>query len=102
MKIWKYEVTLSNIGAFVQGKTRKLIDRYGGKFFSLESHIKEQVVWRETVANKECVNNKECKCGCTIPDLLYSNKSCPDNCYPEMMDKEAWEKFKLNKINNGS
>ena len=94
MKIGKYDITLANIGSFVQGKTRFLVDRYGGEFFSLEEHIKEQVLYRESLANKECVNNKVCKCGCEIPGLFYADKTCEDGCYPVVMDKETWDKFK--------
>lgn len=97
MKIGKYDITLANIGSFVQGKTRLLVDRYGGEFIALEEHIKEQVLYRESVANKECLQKKVCKCNCEIPGLFYADKTCEDGCYPEMMNKNDWEEFKRTK-----
>lgn len=102
MKIGKYDLTLSNINAFIQGKTRMLVEKYGNEFFPLETHIKEQIVWRESVANKECLSNKECKCGCPLPDMFFADKTCEDKCYPVMMSLEEWEAFKLNKDENTS
>lgn len=96
MKIGKYNITLSNIGSYIQGKTRMLVQKYGNEFFSLDDHIKEQIVWRETVANKFCLDNKECKCGCPLPDMFFADKTCEDGCYPVMMNKEEWEVYKAN------
>ncbi len=94
MKVGKYDVTISNIAAYLQGNFRKLVDKYSAGFLELEEHIKEQIIWRETVASPYCMSNKECKCGCPIPDLFYADKACPDKCYPEMMNKEEWEGYK--------
>jgi len=91
MKIGKYNFTLNNVKAFIQGKTRMLVNKYGNEFFSLEPHIKEQIVWRESQANSFCLNNNECKCGCPLPDLFFADKTCEDGCYPVMMNSEEWE-----------
>lgn len=91
MKIFNYDITLKNIGAFVQGKGRLMFENLG---FDLEDHIKEQIVWRESKALPECINNEVCKCGCDIPDLFYADKACEFGCYPKLMNKEEWEQYK--------
>ena len=90
MKIGKYNITLKNIKAYIQGNYRLLSERFG----KLDTHIKEQVIYRDTVADLECKRIGECKCGCPLPDLYYADKTCEDSCYPELMDKDTWEKFK--------
>jgi hypothetical protein len=87
MNILGYDVTLKNIKEYVKGNIRYLIDEYGNDFLNLEEHIKEQVVYRKSVANKQCIQEGVCKCNCTIPELFYADKSCSDKCYPEMMNK---------------
>ena len=38
-------------------------------------------------------------CGCDTKDLTFGIKSCEGQCYPERMNKEEWNQFKLdNKI----
>lgn len=98
MKIGNYNITLKNIGAFIQGNTRAFLHNYGNNFFSLDSHIQEQVAYRTALANKECLNKGVCKCNCKIPELFYADKQCEDKCYPLMMSKEDWEAFKLKDI----
>lgn len=103
MKVGKYNITLSNVGAYIQGKTRMLVQKYGNEFFSLDNHIKEQIVWRESKANSFCLSNNECKCGCPLPDLFFADKTCEDACYPVMMNKDEWELYKIeNNINDNS
>lgn len=95
MKFGKYNITAKNIFSFIQGNARKLIDRFGGDFIKLEDHIKEQIVFRDLNANPECKDKQECiHCGCPIPDLFYADKGCDLGCYPNMMSKEDWDKFK--------
>ena len=87
------KVNLKNIGRFIQGYSRKFTDAFG----LLEDYKKEQVVWRSHQA-EECTKNGACiYCGCTTPAKFYSDEACEDpekKCYPDMMDKETWEKFK--------
>ena len=61
---------------------------------ALEPHLAEQWMWRLTKSNPVCMNHGECFCGCPIPDLQLADKTCENSCYPEMMDKEAWESYK--------
>ena len=82
-----------HVTAFFQGYANYFKD--GLKM--LEQWKKEQIVWRLEKA-KTCVNNGSCLyCGCAMPQRAYANVGCEDpdrKCYPEMMDKEEWEKFK--------
>lgn len=90
MKIGKYNITFKNIKAYAQGNYRLFLD----KFDKLDSHIKEQVIYRESIADPECKAIGECKCGCPIPDLFYADKTCEDSCYPVLMNKSEWNKYK--------
>ena len=101
MKLFNYDITLKNIKSYIQGKSRLLVKKYGAEFIQLEEHIQEQIVWREKLALPECIKNKQCYCGCDMPDMLYADKTCERNCYPEMMNKETWENYKKqNNITN--
>ena len=45
--------------------------------------------------NKDCYNNGQCiRCGCMTTALQMANKKCEGNCYPPMMDRKKWKKFK--------
>ena len=99
MKLGKYDITLKNVKAYVQGKTRSLVERFGGEFIQLEDHVKEQIIWRHGKADKDCIEKGVCYCGCEMPDMLYADKTCEKNCYPVMMDKKTWEDYKANESN---
>lgn len=44
----------------------------------------------------ECYQSGSCvECGCDTPDLQMADKSCRGKCYPEMMTKKEWKKYKL-------
>ena len=86
MKIGKYDVTASNIKAYIQGNVRKLIDKHGMGYFELPNHIQEQIAFRELVANPNCLNDGFCKCNCILPDMFYADKTCTDECYPVMLN----------------
>lgn len=63
-------------------------------------HIREQVQWRMS-KSLPCLENGSClTCGCTTNLSFYLTKEGCDNldnpCYPNMMSKEEWNKFKLN------
>ena len=97
------EITLKNVKAFIQGYTRKFMIDF---FIDKLKYIFEQVEYRKeqvTEKSPECILNGECKiCGCKTPELFYSDKGCSnlsDPCYPEMMSKKEWIRFKnLNSI----
>lgn len=38
-------------------------------------------------------------CGCSIIEKSFEMQACEESCYPERMNKEEWNKFKIdNKI----
>lgn len=61
----------------------------------LQKHIVEQFEWRLTKMDVSCLNAQSCKeCGCTCPNLQFANRGCEGGCYPKMMSKNEWNKFK--------
>lgn len=96
----KAKITLPNIKGFLQGNLRLFLDSIG----SLPEHISEQAEWRLKQVEKlspECAKQEECvHCGCELYGKLLENRACSNNpsCYPEMMSKEEWAIFKLNRI----
>lgn len=98
MKIGKYDYTLKNIKNYLIGNLRMLIDKFGPEFLALDTHIQEQIIFREKVANDTCKASGYCKCNCSVPGLFYADKTCHDECYPEMLNENDWRAFK-EKIN---
>lgn len=85
-------ITLGNIKAVIQAFFRKRN--------TLPDHVKEQIINRIELSNTRCKDTNVCICGCDWSDLIYADKSCEGNCYPEMMDKKSWNIYKkVNKIN---
>jgi hypothetical protein len=88
------DITIRHVKAYLQAKSRKLL--------GASTHIEEQYSHRIDLVSKEspeCISSKQCKiCSCETPDLFLSDDPCEGGCYPRMMDKEAWEKYK--KANN--
>lgn len=80
-------INLGNIWAVLQSFYRR-------NQSNVPVHLSEQVEYRRTVSNKECVTSNVCKCGCEWNDLIWSDKTCEGNCYPEMMDAKAWKTYK--------
>jgi len=95
MKINGYDITAKNVWAYIQGTGRKALSERYSDIFQSPQHIQEQIVWREVIANKECYTSGKCiHCKCKMPDKLYSDKGCDDGCYPEIMNRDAWNNFK--------
>jgi hypothetical protein len=87
-------INIRNIKAFLQGESRLMLEF----FDSLPEHIQEQVRFRiHLVSDKspQCLEGKCIHCGCSTPDLFYADKTCDNQCYPEMLNKEQWENFKF-------
>ena len=92
---------------YIQGSTRFIAYK---KFkWVLRKHIIEQVEWRRDVAANPCYLNGTCLCcGCDTPAVFFSAKSCSveklsychtngeKNCYPRLMSRKQWKKFKAN------
>ena len=96
MKISGKDITMKNVWAYIQGTGRKKLMEDYPDIYQSPRHIQEQIVWREVIANKQCFTSGQCisKCKCKMPDKLYSDKACDDGCYPEMMDRDQWFRFK--------
>ena len=87
-------ITPKSVFAFAQGYLRKFSDTFG----LLEDHKKEQVLWRTEQAKAWMENGTCLYCGCDTPAKFYSDEQCEDperKCYPEMMSKADWEKYKI-------
>jgi len=87
------EINKDNIKNFVEGNTRLLTDRIG----MLPKHIKEQVEFRASKCYESCYkgNNGHCiKCGCSVPGRWYTTKTCNENKFPDIMNKEDWDEYK--------
>ena len=86
--------TLNNILNYIQGNVRYQL--YYSKFaFLIPIHIREQIDARINSMDKQCYLEGQCKmCGCSTTALQMCDKACDKPCYPPMLNKEAWEKFK--------
>jgi hypothetical protein len=80
---------------FIQGWVRYYLHKFAP--FLLRRHIREQVIFRESVASPYCKARGDCICGCPLPQLYYADKTCGvkgvDSCYPKMLSKYEWRKF---------
>ncbi len=70
----------------------------------IDESREEQYQWRyQQVAENsfDCILKGECYCGCDLEGLIMSDAPCQEEpaCYPAMMKKAEWEKYKKdNKI----
>lgn len=109
----KAKITLRNIYAVIQAFFRKARRNVGG--FDLQPHMYEQIIWRRTQViekSPKCWKSGKCVvCGCDILGKTMEDRACSiyeDEgallsgklpCYPEMMDKYNWKRYKeLNNI----
>lgn len=90
----KNRYTLNNILNYIQGNVRYQL--YYSKFaFLIPKHIREQIDVRINSMDKQCYSEGQCKlCGCSTTALQMCDKQCDKPCYPPMVNKVAWEKFK--------
>ena len=86
--------TLNNILNYIQGNIRYQL--YYSKFaFLIPKHIREQIDIRINSMDSQCYSEGQCKmCGCSTTALQMCDKACDKPCYPPILNKEAWEKFK--------
>lgn len=48
--------------------------------------------WAVRESSNECIEDGACKvCGCTTPDLFFSDKACKGGCYPPMPSVRTWK-----------
>lgn len=93
----KAKPTIKNIISYIQGNIRYKL-YYSKWSWLIPSHIREQIDFRIHKMDKECYNQGACKmCGCKTTALQMANKQCDKPCYPEMMNKKQWKKYKHEK-----
>lgn len=71
-------------------------DYYKDKLFgNTPDHIREQIEYRLAVCANDCVVTGKCKvCSCPTKKKSWQIKSCNPVRFPDMMDKDSWEKYK--------
>lgn len=90
--IWHYLIGNYRYKLFYSKSTKGVI-----KHWLMREHIWEQINYRVSVMDKECLNKGQCKiCQCATIQLQMSSKRCEGICYPTMMNKKDWERFKVN------
>jgi hypothetical protein len=74
---------------------KHLLGKVADTFPVLSQEKKEQFEWRLIVMNEKCLQGGACIiCGCDTPQLQMIDEACEGKCYPDMMDKETWRKYK--------
>ena len=87
--VWHYFLGNYRYWLFYHQKEPRL------KYF-IRPHIREQIEFRIDVMDKECYNSGSCKiCGCETTALQMCNKPCDKPCYPSMMNRREWNRFKI-------
>lgn len=91
----KARITLKNIFYYIQGSLRYRF-YYSKLKFLIPLHIREQIYYRIMVMDEDCYSQGQCKlCGCSTTALQMANKACDKPCYPKMMNKKNWKKYKV-------
>lgn len=96
LKLIKGQYSFADVVDYFRGNLRYRL--YYSKFkHLLPSHIVEQIDFRINIMmDRECYKRGSCKvCGCSTTQLQMANKSCEGNCYPPIVNEEAWFDFKL-------
>jgi hypothetical protein len=87
------EFILTKVDSFTTVRMKKVLE---GIFYYAE-YEREQILWRSRVA-KKCTALGYCiDCGCNTKgyDKYRGSGACEkEGCYPAMMNKTEWEKFK--------
>jgi hypothetical protein len=87
------KITISNIASFIEGTSKEAYD----KLIGLPVHIQEQVAYRHEKCKDDCIPQGGCiHCGCNPIGKHFVNKSCNNGeRFPDLMDKEAWDLYKI-------
>lgn len=94
--MWHYIVGNYRYRLFYSKGVKKA---YNSRHSLMRQHIWEQVVYRIQEMDKECYRNGQCKhCGCATTNLQMASKRCEGICYPTMMGKEDWKRYKMGGI----
>ena len=94
------KITLRNIYAVLQAFFRKKRRQMGG--FDIPSYMYEQIIWRRIqviILSEECWTSGHCtECGCEITGKTMEDRACDGGCYPVMMSKDVWDKYKKDNL----
>lgn len=84
--------TTKNVKSFLQAHKNMFLD----KFSWFPKHKKEQVMYRLVVCKDDCVPQGKCiRCGCPPEKKAFAELSCNLERFPNMMDLDEWEEFKM-------
>jgi len=80
--------------AWVQGNFRFFVIDKLPEFISLiliRRYVIREVLYRSHSKAAECVVNGSCKvCGCSMPEKLFADEGCKNNCYKPMKTNWIW------------
>ena len=93
----KAKINIKNIIAYITGNLRYYLFTHRRLSFLIPTHIKEQIEMRIKEMDQECYKQGSCIiCGCQTPHLQMANKACDKPCYPAIMNRKDWSRFKKN------
>jgi hypothetical protein len=90
------KLDIRHIWAVIQSFFRSLVPA--------RKHVREQIIWRRgeiAMKSPKCWKQGHCiQCGCFIVEKTTADMGCENEpfCYPEMMSRREWIKYK--EINN--
>jgi len=86
------KITIQNIKNFIIGNARYL----GSKARLTDMVLIEQVAYRSSKC-PDCLTAGHClgSCECSVPGRWFVDATCNEDRFPDLMDKETWEQFKI-------
>lgn len=97
--IWHYLVGNYRYKLYYSRDKRGVVRAYGSKHPLMRQHVWEIIKHRIKHMDKECFNKGQCKiCQCATTQLQMASKRCEGICYPTMMNRKEWERFKSGSI----
>lgn len=86
------KITLSNIKQYIEGNTQLVLENLNLQPY----HLKEQIAYRRLICKNDCAVEGKCiKCGCEFLGKTSVKQSCNPDRFPDLMDKENWDKYKI-------
>lgn len=91
----KAKINIKNIISYITGNIRYYLFYSKRLYILIPKHIREQINMRIEQMDQDCYNQGSCLvCGCETPHLQMADKACDKPCYPTMMNREDWKRFK--------
>lgn len=91
----KLRITLANVKSYIEGTLRYNLFYSKWWVWLIRPHIYQQIQLRIIVMDKDCYDSGACKlCGCSTTALQMAQKACDKPCYPPMMNRRIWKRFK--------